>query len=150
MRPTPSLALTLLLLTGAAQAQTPMTAEEFEAFSTGQTLDYFIDGTFWGSERHLADRKTLDADAEGPCREGEWFPKDDMICFVYEGDAGEHCWQFFRDGSRVLAADRRRQPLDRGHPRRPAPRLPRPRCGGVTCASPFSSSQPPPPSPTRP
>jgi hypothetical protein len=26
-----------------------------------------------------------------------------MICFVYEGDSGEHCWQFFRDGSRVLA-----------------------------------------------
>lgn len=97
------LALTLLLLTGAAQAQTPMTAEEFEAFSTGQTLDYFIDGTFWGSERHLADRKTLDADAEGPCRAGEWFPKGDQICFVYEGDAGEHCWQFFRDGPRVLA-----------------------------------------------
>lgn len=92
-----------LLLTGTAQAQTPMTAEEFEAFSTGQTLDYFIDGIFWGSERHLSDRKTQDADAEGPCRKGEWFPKDDMICFVYEGDAGEHCWQFFRDGTRVLA-----------------------------------------------
>ena len=97
------LTLALLLLTGTAQAQTPMTAEEFEAFSTGQTLDYFIDGTFWGSERHLADRKTLDADAEGPCREGRWFPKGDQICYVYEGDAGEHCWQFFRDGSRVLA-----------------------------------------------
>lgn len=105
MRPAPIFALALLLLTGTAQAQTPMTVEEFEAFSTGQTLDYFIDGTFWGSERHLADRKTLDADAdaEGPCREGRWFPKDDMICFVYEGDSGEHCWQFFRDGSRVLA-----------------------------------------------
>jgi hypothetical protein len=97
------LTLALLFLTGTAQAQTPMTAEEFEAFSTGQTLDYFIDGTFWGSERHLSDRKTLDADAEGPCRDGEWFPKGDQICFVYEGDAGEHCWRFFRDGSRLLA-----------------------------------------------
>jgi hypothetical protein len=74
MRLAPTFALAFLL-TGTAQAQTPMTAEEFEAFSTGQTLDYFIDGTFWGSERHLADRKTLDADAEGPCREGRVVPE---------------------------------------------------------------------------
>jgi hypothetical protein len=96
-------AFAFLLLSGAAQAQTPMTAGEFEAFSTGQTLDYWVDGAFWGSERHLPDRKTLDADAEGPCREGRWFPKDDKICFVYQGDPGEHCWQFLREGSRVLA-----------------------------------------------
>jgi hypothetical protein len=95
--------LALILVTGAAKAQTPMTAEEFEAFSTGQTLDYRIDGAFWGSERHLAGRRTLDADAEGPCREGRWFPKDDLICFIYQGDDGEHCWQFFRNGPRVLA-----------------------------------------------
>jgi hypothetical protein len=97
------LALALLLMTGAANAQTLMTVEEFEAFSTGQTLDYWIDGAFWGSERHLPDRRTQDADAEGPCREGRWFPNGDQICFVYEGDPGEHCWQFFRDGPRVLA-----------------------------------------------
>lgn len=97
------LALALLVMTGAAEAQTLMTAEEFEAFSTGRTLDYWIDGILWGSERHLPDRKTLDADAEGPCREGEWFPKDDMICFVYQGNPDQHCWQFFRDGPRVLA-----------------------------------------------
>jgi hypothetical protein len=80
-----------------------MTAEEFEAWSAGQTLDYWIDGAYWGSERHLDDRQTLDADEDGECREGEWFPKADMICFVYAGDPGEHCWQFFRDGSRVRA-----------------------------------------------
>jgi hypothetical protein len=97
------LALAFCLLGSALQAQTLMTADEFEAFSTGQTLDYWIDGSFWGSERHLADRKTLDADAEGPCREGEWFPKGDQICFVYQGDPDEHCWQFVRDGPRVLA-----------------------------------------------
>jgi hypothetical protein len=90
-------------MTGTAEARTLMTADEFEAFSTGQTLDYFIDGAFWGSERHLPGRKTLDADAEGPCRNGEWFPKGDAICFVYAGAPGEHCWHFFRDGPRVLA-----------------------------------------------
>jgi hypothetical protein len=97
------LALALMLCAGAAEAQSLMTPEEFEAWSTGQTLDYWIDGAYWGSERHLEDRKTRDADADGACREGRWFPKDGMICFVYMGDPGEHCWLFFRDGSRVLA-----------------------------------------------
>jgi hypothetical protein len=97
------LALALILLAGAAEARSPMTAEEFETWSTGQTLDYWIDGAYWGSERHLSGRQTLDADADGDCREGEWFPKADMICFVYAGDPGEHCWHFFRDGTLVLA-----------------------------------------------
>lgn len=97
------LALALILLAGTAQARSPMTVTEFETFSTGQTLDYWIDGAYWGSERHLSGRRTLDADAEGTCRAGEWFPKDDMICFVYGDAPGEHCWRFFRDGGRVLA-----------------------------------------------
>jgi hypothetical protein len=97
------LALALLIFTSAADAQTLMTPEEFEAFSTGQTLDYWVNGTFWGSEQHLSGRQTLDADAEGPCRKGEWFPKGDAICFVYEGETGEHCWHFWRDGENVVA-----------------------------------------------
>jgi hypothetical protein len=98
-----ALTLALVLLAGAADARTLMTAEEFEAWSTGQTLDYWIDGTYWGSERHLSGRRTLDADAEGPCREGRWFPKDDMLCFTYADLDGEHCWHFWRDGPRVMA-----------------------------------------------
>jgi hypothetical protein len=98
-----SLALGLCLLATALQARTLMTAEEFEAFSTGQTLDYWVDGAYWGSERHLANRQTLDGDDEGACHAGTWFPKADAICFVYDGDTGEHCWQFWRDGDRVTA-----------------------------------------------
>jgi hypothetical protein len=97
------LALALIAMAGTAEARTLMTAEEFEAWSTGQTLDYWIDGVYWGSERHLAQRRTQDADAEGACRDGAWFPKADMICFVYLGDPGEHCWRFWRDGASVLA-----------------------------------------------
>lgn len=97
------LALAFCLLATTTQAQTLMTAEEFEAYSTGQTLDYWVDGVFWGSERHLSDRRTLDADAEGPCRNGTWVPKGDAICFSYDSDPDQHCWRFWRDGSRVLA-----------------------------------------------
>jgi hypothetical protein len=99
----PCLAGLLATLALPAAALTPLSAEEFEAYSTGRTLDYWVGGTYWGSERHFPGRRTLDADAGGACREGEWFPKDDMICFVYAGVAGEHCWRFFRDGERVRA-----------------------------------------------
>jgi hypothetical protein len=75
----PALALALLAMTGTAEARTLMTAEAFETFSTGQTLDYWIDGAYWGSERHLEDRKTRDADADGACREGRWFPNEVMF-----------------------------------------------------------------------
>jgi hypothetical protein len=96
-------ALVLVLLAGAAQSQTLMTAEEFEAWSTGQTLDYAIDGQYWGSEMHLPGRQTLDADAGGPCLEGLWYPQGDAICFVYDGIEGEHCWHFRRDATGIRA-----------------------------------------------
>ena len=85
-----------------------MSAEDFEAWSTGQTLDYYFpDGRLWGSERHLPGRRTLDADADPnattTCREGHWFPEDGAICFVYDGYDGTHCWRFWRDGDGVTA-----------------------------------------------
>ena len=95
--------LALCLLAGTAQAESLMTVEEFEAWSTGKTLDYAVDGQVYGSESYFPGRKTLDADTGGPCRAGSWFPKDDRICFVYEGASTEHCWRFWRDGDRVLA-----------------------------------------------
>jgi hypothetical protein len=103
LRATAVALLALTLGTGTAGARTLMTAEEFEAWSTGQTLDYWIDGAYWGSERHLSGRRTLDADATRDCHEGRWFPKGDMICFVYLELEGEHCWHFWRDGTRVMA-----------------------------------------------
>jgi len=97
------LALILCLAATAAAADTPMTSEEFEAWSTGRTLDYAIGGQIYGSEMHLPDRRTLDADIGGPCVEGRWFGDGDAICFVYEGDSREHCWHFWRRGDSVLA-----------------------------------------------
>lgn len=88
---------------GPAAADTVMTPEEFEAWSTGQTLDYSIAGAFWGSERHLPGRRTLDADAEGPCTKGRWYPQGDAICFTYDISPGPHCWRFLRHQGTVLA-----------------------------------------------
>lgn len=99
------LALTLpLILAAPALAQTPMTVAEFEEWSTGRTLDYYDGTLYWGSEQHLPDRLTLDADAEGTCRHGQWFPQNEAICFQYEDTEGTFCWTFWRDGDTVTAA----------------------------------------------
>lgn len=105
MRPIPTLGLGVLIFAGiaaASPAQTLMTAEDYEAFSAGQTLDYAIDGEVYGSERHLPDGRTLDADLGEPCTEGRWFAEGDAICFAYDGIDGTHCWNFWRDGDQVL------------------------------------------------
>lgn len=86
-----------------ARAQTLMTADEFDAFSRGKTLDYSVNGRIWGSETYGPDRKTLDADVGGPCLEGRWFAEGDAICFVYPARDGQHCWQYWRVGDAVFA-----------------------------------------------
>lgn len=96
-------ALLLALLPAAAAAQTAMNPDEFEAWSTGKTLDYHVDGSLWGSEMHLAGRKTLDADVGGTCRSGQWYPQGDTVCFVYDVSPGPYCWRFLKDGDQVTA-----------------------------------------------
>lgn len=96
------LILPLLLLGPMALAQ-PMSPEEFEAFATGRTLDYAVDGTVWGSEAYFPDRTVRDADAGGPCRTGLWYPDGPAVCFVYDGSDQRHCWLYWREGDALLA-----------------------------------------------
>jgi hypothetical protein len=91
------------LAASATAAETAMTPAEFEAWSSGKTLEYFVDGTLWGSEMHLADRSTLDADVGGACQSGHWYPEGDAICFVYDLSPGPFCWRFLTDGEQVVA-----------------------------------------------
>lgn len=96
-------ALCLACLPAAAGAETRMSSAEFESWSNGRTLEYYIDGALWGSEMHLADRATIDADAGGACRSGHWYPAGDDICFVYDSSPGPYCWRFLRDGDQIIA-----------------------------------------------
>ncbi|RYH96990.1 MAG: hypothetical protein EON48_18545 [Acetobacteraceae bacterium] len=80
-----------------------MSPAEFEAWSTGKTLDYTVDGSLWGSEMHQPGRQTLDADVGGICRSGHWYPQGDAICFVYDLSPGPYCWRFLKDGDKVVA-----------------------------------------------
>lgn len=97
------LALLLTCLAPAAQAQTPMSPEEFDAWSTGKTLDYFRDGQLLGSEAYFPNRTVRDADLGGPCLDGTWHAEGDAVCFIYPARDGTHCWTFWRDGAQVFA-----------------------------------------------
>lgn len=92
-----------VLCTAPALAETPMTAEEFDAFSLGKTLDYSIDGQLYGSEMHLPGHRTRDADVGKACHDGTWFAEGDQICFMYGADPKHYCWRFWRQGDGLLA-----------------------------------------------
>lgn len=77
-------------------AQTPMTAEEFEAYVTGRTLTFGMSGMPYGIEEFHPGRRTTWAFLGEECREGFWFERDAQICFIYEDEPErEHCWIFW-------------------------------------------------------
>ena len=86
----------------AAQAETPVTATEFESHVTGYTVTYQQFESAFGIEEYLPDRKVRWSVALNDCQYGSWYPEDDDICFVYEYDPNPACWTFWlRDGALV-------------------------------------------------
>lgn len=99
--------LTALLISPAsplvAAAQTPITAEEFDAYATGKTLAYAQGEDIWGIEQYLPGRRVVWAFSADECQYGTWYPKDEQICFVYDNDPEPQCWTFYRHGSGLRA-----------------------------------------------
>lgn len=100
----------LLLLPLTARAETPappegpgLSATEFEAYATGKTLTYAIDGEVFGAEQYLPGRRVLWAFKGQECRKGQWYEEAGQICFVYEDEGAPQCW-IFRKGSTGLSA----------------------------------------------
>lgn len=90
-------ALCLAVAAGAAAAETPMTAAEFEAYVTGRTVYYASRGeAAYGAEQYLPDRRVIWTFLDGECAEGFWYEEDGLICFVYELDLVPQCWSFWR------------------------------------------------------
>jgi hypothetical protein len=93
----------VLALATPGLAETPITAEEFEAHVTGKTLTYQqFDGVF-GIEEYLPDRTVRWSTAPNECLYGSWFPQDDKICFVYEYNPTPICWTFWMNGGALVA-----------------------------------------------
>ncbi|MEO0664132.1 MAG: hypothetical protein AAFY97_00175 [Pseudomonadota bacterium] len=104
-----SLALLMLLFLpafGAAQeSEQPMTAAEFEAYTTGKTLSYATTGNApYGAEEYLPGRQVRWAFTGQECKEGSWFEDAaGLICFVYDDDPAPQCWSFYRRPGGIAA-----------------------------------------------
>lgn len=106
-----ALALALALLPGLALAEDalpqpaadpPMTAETFERFVEGRTMDTHDRTGRYGVETFLPGRRAIWRDAE-QCLEGKWRPQGDLICFDYQGVDTPFCWTYHDRGGWLLA-----------------------------------------------
>lgn len=89
-----------------AAAETPLTAQDFEAHVTGKTVTYRQFDSVFGIEEYLDGRKVRWSTAPDECQYGTWYPQGDAICFVYEYDPTPACWTFWmRDGALVALSD---------------------------------------------
>ncbi|MFD3191349.1 hypothetical protein ACFMPD_13875 [Sedimentitalea sp. HM32M-2] len=93
----------LLLLTAPAAAQSPMSADAFDAYTRGKTLFYGFDGEAYGVERYLDGRRVIWSFLDGQCKEGIWYEEAGQICFIYEDRLDPQCWTFVQSGGGLIA-----------------------------------------------
>lgn len=80
-----------------------MTAADFEAYVTGKILFFATEGTRYGVEEYLPDRRVRWSFLDGQCKEGLWYEEAGQICFIYEDNPSPQCWTFF-EGHAGLSA----------------------------------------------
>ena len=97
------LSILLNLYFSASLAETPMSVEEFENYTNGQTLYYSQNGSVYGAESYFEGARVRWSFLDGDCLFGTWREQEDMICFEYGPDVDIQCWQFFKDGDRLIA-----------------------------------------------
>ncbi|EIE50989.1 hypothetical protein AL036_10835 [Salipiger aestuarii] len=97
------LSLALMLAATPLAAAEPLSASEFERYVTGKTLYFGLEGTAYGVEEYLPDRKVRWSFLDGRCKDGYWYEDQRMICFVYDDQPGPQCWSFFREGAGLRA-----------------------------------------------
>lgn len=99
----PRLLILLCLTAGTLRAETPMSAEAFDAYTRGKTLFYGSDGEAYGVERYLDGRRVIWSFLDGNCRNGLWYEQDEQICFIYEDRLDPQCWTFFQTPRGLIA-----------------------------------------------
>ncbi|KMW56513.1 hypothetical protein AIOL_001467 [Candidatus Rhodobacter oscarellae] len=96
--------LAILFAVLAAPANAGMSAEEFEAYVTGQTLTYAESGVTYGIEEYLPNRRVRWSFIGDECQEGYWYEASGEICFVYEHNPDTpQCWIFTQEAGRLTA-----------------------------------------------
>lgn len=97
------LALAVLLCAAPLQAQSLMSAEEFDAYTRGKTFYYGSLGAPYGAEEYLDDRRVRWSFLDGKCQEGVWYQEGALICFVYDNHPEPQCWSFERSADGLIA-----------------------------------------------
>ncbi|MGJ8547032.1 MAG: hypothetical protein ACSHWZ_16420 [Sulfitobacter sp.] len=86
-----------------ALAQSPMSAAEFDAYTTGKTLFYGRDGAAYGAEVYLPGRRVRWSFLDGDCKDGTWYEENGLICFTYTDNPDPQCWSFARGEAGLIA-----------------------------------------------
>lgn len=101
----PLLPLLLVVLAALpARAEQPMSAEAFESYATGKTLYYGFDGTAYGAEEYLPNRRVRWSYLDGKCKDGKWYQDQaGLICFIYDDTPDPQCWSIFQRPDGIAA-----------------------------------------------
>ncbi len=92
-----------LFIASPLTAQNLVDAEAFDAYSQGKTLYFEFDGSTYGAEEYLPNRRVRWSFQDGQCKEGDWYQDGELICFVYEDDPDPQCWSFFQSSDGLVA-----------------------------------------------
>ena len=98
-----ALILSAVLPVAAANAQSPMSAEAFDAYTRGKTLFFGSNGAAYGVERYLGDRRVIWSFLDGDCQDGVWYEENGQICFLYEDRNDPQCWTFYQGPGGLVA-----------------------------------------------
>jgi hypothetical protein len=88
--------IALLFAAPVAYGETLIPPSEFEEMSEGKSMYFFQNGQFYGAEQFYKGRKSTWQFLDGQCSEGRWRAEQDAMCFTYEHNNDEQCWQMFR------------------------------------------------------
>ena len=85
-------------------AESLMDAAEFDSYTRGKTFYYGSQGSPYGAEEYLDNRRVRWSFLDGKCQEGTWYEERDLICFVYANQPDPQCWSFEVSGGGGLIA----------------------------------------------
>ena len=87
----------------ALHAAEPMSAAEFDTYTTGKTLFYGQSGSPYGAEIYMENRRVKWSFLDGECKDGQWYADGPEICFVYEDRSEPQCWLFYLESGGLVA-----------------------------------------------